>query len=320
MIQVFMDFIKNLKTLGLEYYGVYYSTYPGIVRDNVDPEKRGRIRVEVPTILGAGKLLGAWADPHGQDLAGNSTGKFFPPYIGQTVDVMFEHGNLQYPIYVPGSFWAKGEMPTQFLEGYPNVRGWVFKSGQQFIIDEREGKIKLLLSNPSGSQLLIDDTNEKEFISLVHKSGSKLTVDEKSTITILSSTGSSLVMNGETGECFFKTKDGAELRMKDVLSLKDSTGNSSISLTDAVAKIVSKQLIEMQATQLKANVDQAFIGTNAAYSAVLAENMQSAHDSHSHLSSLPGQPTSPPIIPLSALAGTPMDIAAQKVKIKGNLG
>jgi hypothetical protein len=319
MIQIFMDFIEKIKIHGLEYYGIYYSSYPGIVVENNDPDQRGRIKVEVPTILGKGKTLAAWAEPKDRDLAGQDAGSFFPPYVGDTVTMMFEHGNLRFPVYT-GGYWARGELPASFKDGYPNIRGWVFKSGQQFIVDEREGKIRILLSNPSGSQLLIDDTDGKEFISIVHKSGSKFTIDEKSTVTILSSTGSSLVMDGETGECFFRTKDGAELRMNEILTIQEKSGSGKITISESLIQLMAKDLIEIISTQFKAQVDQAFIGRNAAYSAVLAENLQSAFDAHAHVSALPGQPTSPPVIPLSALAGTAMDIAAQKVKIKGNIG
>src|ERR1035441_8153295 len=96
----FLEFLKVFKKFGLEPYGRYYGTYPGIVTDNSsDPEQRGRIKIQLPTIFGKGKVHPAYAEPHSNDLAGPSTGKFFPPYIGTVVDVFFDAGDVNHPFY-----------------------------------------------------------------------------------------------------------------------------------------------------------------------------------------------------------------------------
>ena len=77
--------------------------YMGFVKDVDDPEKRGRIRAFVPSLVhGNGNTeqswLG-WANP-------GSDGLNVPP-VGETVWVTFEMGIISDPIYILG--WFKGE-------------------------------------------------------------------------------------------------------------------------------------------------------------------------------------------------------------------
>ncbi len=137
-----LDFLEKLRRFGLEYFGRYYSIYDGLVTDVDDPEKRGRIRVQVPSILGEGEELAQWVLPYVRDLAGNKSGSFFPPDVGDLVKIGFDHGHIEYPYYV-GGYWAQNELDSGFTEGYPKVRGWTFKSGQKILVDGNTDKLKI---------------------------------------------------------------------------------------------------------------------------------------------------------------------------------
>ena len=292
-MRFFAEFMDQLKKFGLEFFSRYYSFYPGIVVDNADPEKRGRVKVELPSILGPGKIHGTWAEPVDMRLSGSGTGEFFPPYVGQMVQVMFEHGDLNYPCY-KGGHYSKNELPQAFLDGYPNVRGFVFKSGQTILVDENEGQQKIVIKNPSGSQVVIDDTSGKETASLIHKLGSKIYMDENGAVIMQSKSG-----------CTIKEADDGSITISDA-------GVDSLEFKDGNINGVAKQLFKMIAKQ--------FVLGGSAYSAILGENQQAFNDSHTHISALPGQPTSPAVPPSSAKAGTPLDIMALKVKLIGNMG
>jgi len=149
---LFLDFLNNLKHVGLEWYKRYYSTYPAIVVDNNDPDQRGRILFKCPSVFGKDYVSPVWADPSDFKLAGEGHGEFFPPYIGQWVEMCFEYGDTKNPIYHGGFFGLK-ELPADFAADYPNVRGWVFQSGNKILIGETDGK---------------------EFINIIHKSGTFL--------------------------------------------------------------------------------------------------------------------------------------------------
>lgn len=151
----FFEFLKNLKRLGLEFYGRYYAVYPGVVSSIDDPERRGRIRIQLPTLLGNGKDHHAWAEPHYAALAGQNTGEFMVPYVGDFVSVMFENGDVNFPIYCGGTY-AREELSADFTANYGMVRGWRFKNGTKILVDEKEGEERILIENNKGTKILID--------------------------------------------------------------------------------------------------------------------------------------------------------------------
>ena len=89
-----------------------YGKYRGMVLNNVDPEQRGRLQVQVPDVTGL--LPSTWSMPCAP-IAGLQSGMFALPVIGSGVWVEFEQGNPEYPIWV-GCFWGSAaEVPAMAL-------------------------------------------------------------------------------------------------------------------------------------------------------------------------------------------------------------
>lgn len=86
----------------------FFGKYRGTVANNVDPQQKGRIQVQVPPVLGDGRL--SWAMPC-LPYAGSSVGFFAVPPVGANVWVEFEAGNPDFPIWA-GCFWGVGESPA----------------------------------------------------------------------------------------------------------------------------------------------------------------------------------------------------------------
>jgi uncharacterized protein involved in type VI secretion and phage assembly len=82
----------------------FYGKYRALVVDNADPDRRGRLRLLVPSVL-AGVTSG-WALPCAPYGGSDGQGFFFIPERGDGVWVEFEAGLLEYPVWV-GTFWAK---------------------------------------------------------------------------------------------------------------------------------------------------------------------------------------------------------------------
>jgi uncharacterized protein involved in type VI secretion and phage assembly len=83
----------------------FYGKYRGLVVDNDDPERLGRLTLRVPSVLGAEVVTG-WAMPcvpYGGD---RDQGFLCIPEPGAGVWVEFEEGDLEFPIWV-GTFWSK---------------------------------------------------------------------------------------------------------------------------------------------------------------------------------------------------------------------
>ena len=86
----------------------FFAKYRGVVRNNADPEQRGRVQVVVPDVYEDQET--GWAEPC-VPYAGRSVGFFAIPPVGANVWVEFEGGKKEYPIW-SGCFWAQGEVPA----------------------------------------------------------------------------------------------------------------------------------------------------------------------------------------------------------------
>jgi uncharacterized protein involved in type VI secretion and phage assembly len=125
--------------------GRLYGKYRGKVVDNNDPEKRGRIKVRCPVLLG----LEVWALPC-VPYAGKDRGMLFLPDVDIQVWVEFEAGDPTYPIW-SGCFWDQ-ERPAP--EHGPHIK--VIKTEKVEIrIDDQANKITI--SNSFGTILEIQD-------------------------------------------------------------------------------------------------------------------------------------------------------------------
>lgn len=95
----------------------FYGKYCGKVENNTDPNKRGRVQVSVPSVLGDGRM--SWAEPC-VPYAGPGVGFFAVPPVGAQVWVEFEGGDPDCPI-LAGALWRDHEAPSP---GDPGVKVW----------------------------------------------------------------------------------------------------------------------------------------------------------------------------------------------------
>lgn len=78
----------------------YRAMYAGIVVDNKDPVKLGRVKLSVPGIV---EPASDWAFPVGASGAGGpNRGFYFVPPVHATVCVWFLEGDIDRPYYAPG--------------------------------------------------------------------------------------------------------------------------------------------------------------------------------------------------------------------------
>lgn len=93
----------------------YLGIYQGVVSDIKDPEKRGRIKVICPEVLGDEES--AWCDPV-VPVAYDNGGDFCIPEIEEMVWVMFIAGDVDKPVWL-GGWWSEETSPLG--ENYSNV-------------------------------------------------------------------------------------------------------------------------------------------------------------------------------------------------------
>ena len=85
----------------------FYGKYRGTVTDNSDPESLGRIRAQVPEVLG--DVQTGWALPC-VPFAGEGAGLYTVPSPGANVWIEFEAGEVSHPIW-SGGWWGEGQLP-----------------------------------------------------------------------------------------------------------------------------------------------------------------------------------------------------------------
>jgi hypothetical protein len=112
--------------------GTFYGKYCGTVVENVDPLRRGRAQVLVPSVLGDGRM--SWAEPC-VPYAGAGVGFFAVPPVGAQVWVEFEGGDPDCPI-LAGALWREDQAP---LQGDPAVKVWKTEAITITLSDRQNG-------------------------------------------------------------------------------------------------------------------------------------------------------------------------------------
>ena len=90
----------------------YYGKYRAFVSDNVDPEKRGRCKLVVPSVMG--ETVSDWALPCTPYGGAADLGFLAVPPVGAQVVAEFMEGDISSPLWT-GTFWRTAdELPEEF--------------------------------------------------------------------------------------------------------------------------------------------------------------------------------------------------------------
>ena len=116
----------------------YYGIYQGVVTNISDPEKRGRLKVKCPDVLG-GSTESAWCDPM-IPVAYDNGGDFCMPAKDETVWLMFIAGDANRPVWL-GGWWQKNMTPLGST--YSNVDSVRIISYADCTITMKDGTINI---------------------------------------------------------------------------------------------------------------------------------------------------------------------------------
>lgn len=135
----------------------YYGKYRGVVINNIDPLRTGRIMASVPDVGNSIPLT--WAMPC-VPITGKQMGTYVVPQIGAGVWIEFEQGNIDYPIW-SGCFWGSAaEVPTIANAGNPVSPSIVLQTGlmNMVVISDMAGPTGgIMLKTATGAMILIND-------------------------------------------------------------------------------------------------------------------------------------------------------------------
>ena len=137
-----------------------------IVRDNRDPDRHGRVKIECEAIGEKGQVLSQWVDPE-FSFAGAERGFFFVPAVGEIVIVEYvtssagEQIRGETSMTTPRYRWiaqtyGRAAPPGVLATNYGKRVGFADPTGGAFVLDEQESKAyvlgaKVLLGAESGT-------------------------------------------------------------------------------------------------------------------------------------------------------------------------
>jgi hypothetical protein len=292
IMAVIEKLIDNVRDFGLEtVFGRYYSCYRGIVIDNIDPDKEGKIIARVPMITGNSDL-GEWCYPKAC-VAGDGFGIFHPPDIGSGVWVEFENGQLDAPLY-SGGWWATidgtlelpSDLQQQAATEPPTAYGWYTSTGHHLFFETKTDNEQVRLG--------------------WHRPG-----DDKYSYVSIDSDGSVQMQNHQGTFVKLNAKDGQEgVTVMDKHGNVISTTETSVQcvhskgalveLKEGVATLMADEVV-LSGQGLNVSTGGCTLGNGATEPVVLGNKLLAlwtqavtAFTAHTHPTSAPGSPTGPP--------------------------
>jgi uncharacterized protein involved in type VI secretion and phage assembly len=178
----------------------------GIVTQNDDKDKLGRVKVKFPWLSETDESDWARVTMLG---AGPDAGAVFIPEVSDEVLVAFEHGDISRP-FVIGGLWNGVDKPDLgdglFDQGKVKRNGFVSRKGHKFVFFEDQSKSGIALITSDGKiKLSLNETNSEVHIECQ----GKVLIKSEGDMNLES--GGSLTIKGDRG---VKVNSGAEIEIK----------------------------------------------------------------------------------------------------------
>jgi len=212
--------------------GQYFGKYSGIVKDNRDAEKLGKVKVSVPAIFPPEELMDARpALPFGW---------FYVPENDTPVWVEFEGGDATLPLWT-GVQAVSGKYATELDLDPPQKRA---------------------LKTPAGHLILFDDKSGEESIKIVEAVHKHEIVLDKDGITVTDGNNKhSLKFDSSGVEA--TTQSGAKLELTSSGVTIDA-GSSSLTLKGSSITIDASASVEVKGAMVNLNSSLVKLGSAAA--------------------------------------------------------
>ncbi|HEY1811535.1 MAG TPA: phage baseplate assembly protein V [Kofleriaceae bacterium] len=138
-----------------------YEAVIGVVTDNKDPSKIGRVKVKVPILSDDDTTF--WL-PIVMLGAGKNRGWFFIPEPDDEVLVMFEHGDMDRGVVI-GSLWnGKDSPPDNNKDGKNDRRVVKSRQGSRVVMDDGDSPNVIIEDGTGKGRITIDTKNNKIII------------------------------------------------------------------------------------------------------------------------------------------------------------
>jgi uncharacterized protein involved in type VI secretion and phage assembly len=139
--------------------GKVFEPAVGIVTDNKDPQKLGRVKLKIPILSDNDSTF--WV-PISMPGAGKNRGWFFIPEVNDEVLVMFEHGDVNRPVVISAMWNGKDKPPDKNPGGNPR-RMIKSRGGSKITFDDDKNQV-VIEDGAGKGKITLDADNNKIII------------------------------------------------------------------------------------------------------------------------------------------------------------
>lgn len=193
----------------------FYGKYRGVVVDDRDPARIGRLRARVPSLLGPDVVTG-WATPCLPYGGAADQGLLFVPPTGAGVWVEFEEGDLEFPVWV-GTYWTSPGADTQLPRPQTDDG-----NGTGEVQDPPTRKI---IKTAKGHTVQFEDADGSESVLVREGGQGHMLRMDRDGVTLTDSRGNTVRLSKAGAEVTDATGNSAVLGDK-AIHLTDTTGNA----------------------------------------------------------------------------------------------
>ena len=160
-MQTFYEILQKSKETGASHDSNRYGVEVGIVTNVQDPNKLGRIKLQLPRLPGGPET--DWARV-AQPAAGAGRGFYWLPEVGDEVLIAFELGQANRP-YVLGALWNGKDKPMDGAYADDNTTRMIqTKSGHKIVLCDKPGEEKIVIADKSGNRTITFDVKAKKLL------------------------------------------------------------------------------------------------------------------------------------------------------------
>jgi phage baseplate assembly protein gpV len=203
-----------------------YGKYRGFVGNNDDPQKRARLKLRVPSVLGEEES--DWALPCLPFGGAADHGFFAVPEVDAQVWVEFEEGDIHRPIWV-GTFWqSDADVPQDAALSPPTTR---------------------LLRTPSGHTLQFDDKQDEEQIRLRHPTDATFVIDKDGSVALTDAKGATLTLDAAGERIVVEDANGNTLTMTASGTVVEDANGNKLEMSASGINVKGQQIV-VEGTQV----------------------------------------------------------------------
>ena len=151
-----------------------YGVFAGLVDDNDDPDREGRVRIRLPWLDDA--TVTDWCRVV-QPYAGDGFGATFVPEVGTEVLVAFVHGDMNEPVVIGGLYNGKDKPPAYRQGTEKDVKLIRTKAGHAVRLDDSAQARAIELRTAGGHTVVLDDQGKK--VTITSQGGHALVLDDQ---------------------------------------------------------------------------------------------------------------------------------------------